>query len=101
MTSNKSNVMSTGDNLSSNDKVVVMRRPNPSTKSQSNKSSDEVFSFQLFLQLVIVYLIVLVILSLILQVSWNVSMPQTFGLPPLDFVNSVGLLFVSGLLLKR
>lgn len=86
-----------------NDKVYVGQ---PSTvsnsaprqvQSEDNSSSSaaDVLTF------VVAFIVVLVILTLILQVSWNASIPSIFGLPPVDFVQTLGLLIVSSMLLKR
>ena len=47
----------------------------------------------------------IVILSIpfafILKIAWNAVMPQMFGLPMIGFWQSVALLIVSGMLIKK
>lgn len=82
-----------------NDKVYTGQ---PRAMNKVKRDSDEdTNSGYVFLQFIIVYLIVLVIVTLVLQASWNVSMPGIFGLPQVDFIQTLGLLIVSCLLLKR
>ena len=85
-----------------NDKVYVGQQNTASNSAprlvqaeDTSSSASDVLAF------VVAFIVVLVILTLILQVSWNASMPSIFGLPSVDFVQTLGLLIVSSMLLKR
>jgi hypothetical protein len=48
----------------------------------------------------IILILLFIIYGSILRISWNVSVPQIFGLPELDLTKAIGLLLVSAILLK-